>query len=250
MAQSGAVLAALADWGAAQGIGFSHLLSMGDMADVDFGDALDILSRDLETHAILMYVEGITQGRKFMSAARGVARMKPVIVLKAGRHAATAAAAASHTGAMAGRTAVYDAAFARAGLVQVAGLGELFDAAETLGHAGIVPRNERLAIVSNGGGLGIATADLLMDGNGELASLSAETMERLDKLMPLIWSRANPVDIAGDADGARYASAIDALAADRGVGAVLAMNVPTALTSAEGRRALIAAAPGAQQGCR
>ena len=245
VAQSGAVLAALADWGAAQDIGFSHLVSMGDMADVDFGDVLDILARDLETRAILMYVEGITQARKFMSAARGIARMKPVIVLKAGRHAAAAQAAASHTGSMAGSAAVYDAAFARAGLVRVVGLGELFDAAETLGH-GIVPRNERLAILTNGGGLGIVTTDLLLDGGGELASLAPPTIEVLDRLMPRIWSRTNPVDIVGDADGARYAAALDALAADRGVGAVLAINVPTALASSEELARTVAAAPGAR----
>jgi acetyltransferase len=245
VAQSGAVLAALADWGAAQDIGFSHLVSMGDMADVDFGDVLDILARDLETRAILMYVEGITQARKFMSAARGIARMKPVIVLKAGRHAAAAQAAVSHTGSMAGSAAVYDAAFARAGLVRVVGLGELFDAAETLGH-GIVPRNERLAILTNGGGLGIVTTDLLLDGGGELASLAPPTIEVLDRLMPRIWSRTNPVDIVGDADGARYAAALDALAADRGVGAVLAINVPTALASSEELARTVAAAPGAR----
>jgi acetyltransferase len=243
VAQSGAVLAALADWGSAQGIGFSHLVSMGDMADVDFGDVLDMLARDLNTRAILMYVEGITQARKFMSAARGVARMKPVIVLKAGRHAAAAQAAASHTGSMAGSAAVYDAAFARAGLVRVAGLGELFDAAETLGH-GILPRNERLAILTNGGGLGIVTTDLLLDGDGELATLSPQTIETLDGLMPRTWSRANPVDIGGDADGARYAAALEALSADRGVGAILAINVPTALTSAEEAARAVAAAPG------
>ena len=245
VAQSGAVLAALADWGSAQGIGFSHLVSMGDMADVDFGDVLDIIARDIETRAILMYVEGITQARKFMSAARGIARMKPVIVLKAGRHAAAAQAAASHTGSMAGSAAVYDAAFARAGLVRVAGLGELFDAAETLGHS-ILPRTERLAILTNGGGVGIVATDLLLDEGGELAQLSPQTIETLDKVMPRIWSRANPVDIVGDADGPRYAAALDALSADRGVGAVLAMNVPTALTSSEEAARAVAAAPGAR----
>ncbi|MBS0549528.1 MAG: GNAT family N-acetyltransferase [Proteobacteria bacterium] len=244
--QSGAVLAALADWGSAQGIGFSHLLSMGDMADVDFGDMLDVLARDYETRAVLMYVEGITQGRKFMSAARGIARVKPVIVLKAGRHAAAAEAAASHTGSMAGSAAVYDAAFARAGLVQVRGLGELFDAAETLGHNAIVPRNERLAILSNGGGVGIAATDLLLDNGGELAELSQATLLGLDKAMPRIWSRGNPVDIGGDADGPRYAAALDVLAADRSVGTVLVVNVPTALTSAEEAARDIAAAPGAR----
>jgi acetyltransferase len=242
IAQSGAVLAGLADWGAAQNIGFSRLVSMGDMADVDFGDMLDTMAGDSDTRAILMYVEGVTQARKFMSAARGVARLKPVIVLKAGRHAAAAKAAASHTGSMAGSAAVYAAAFARAGLVSVTGLGELFDAAETLGH-GLAPRNERLAILTNGGGVGIIATDLLMDEGGELAALSPKTIALLDKQLPPIWSRSNPLDIVGDADGARYATALEALADDRAVGAVLAMNVPTALASpAEAARA-IAASP-------
>jgi len=245
VAQSGAVLAGLADWGAAQGIGFSHLISMGDMTDVDFGDVLDMLSRDYETRAVLMYVEGVTQARKFMSAARSVARLKPVIALKAGRHAAAAKAAASHTGSMAGSAAVYDAAFARAGLVRVHGLGELFDAAETLGH-GITPRNERLAILTNGGGVGIIATDLLMDEGGELAALQPRTVTQLDRHMPRAWSRGNPVDIVGDADGARYAAAVDALADDRGVGAVLAMNVPTALTSSVEAARAVTAAPGAK----
>lgn len=241
VAQSGAVLAGLADWGVAQGIGFSHLISMGDMADVDFGDVLDMLAREYDTRAVLMYVEGISQARKFMSAARSVARVKPVIVLKGGRHASAAAATASHTGSMAGSAAVYDAAFARAGLVRVLGLGELFDAAETLGH-GIAPRNGRLAILTNGGGAGIVATDLLADEGGEMASILPRTIAQLDKKMPRGWSRANPVDIVGDANGARYAAAIDALADDRGVGAVLAMNVPTALTSSvEAARALAGA---------
>ena len=243
IAQSGAELAALADWGTAQNIGFSHLISMGDMTDVDFGDVLDMIARDFETRAVLMYVEGITQARKFMSAARGVARIKPVIVLKAGRHAAAAKAAESHTGSMAGSAAVYDAAFARAGLVAVRGLGELFDAAETLGHS-IAPRNERLAILSNGGGIGVIATDLLLDERGALADLQPRTLERLDQLMPRAWSRGNPVDIVGDADGTRYAAAFDILAEDRGVGAVLAMNVPTALTSSADTARALTQAPG------
>ncbi|MDP1961278.1 MAG: CoA-binding protein, partial [Reyranella sp.] len=245
VAQSGAVLAGLADWGAAQGIGFSHLISMGDMSDVDFGDVLDMLARDSDTRAILMYIEGLTHARKFMSAARGVARIKPVIVLKAGRHAAAAKAAASHTGSMAGSAAVYDAAFARAGLVRVTGLGELFDAAETLGY-GISPRTERLAILTNGGGVGIIATDLLIDEGGELATLLPKTLNQLDQHMPRAWSRSNPVDIVGDADGPRYAAALDALADDRGVGAVLAMNVPTALTSSEDAARAIAGTAGAK----
>ena len=231
VAQSGAVLAGLADWGAAQDIGFSHLISMGDMADVDFGDVLDMLARDFETRAILMYVEGITHARKFMSAARGVARVKPVIVLKAGRHAAAAKAAASHTGSMAGSAAVYDAAFARAGLVRVNGLGELFDAAETLGY-GIAPRNERLAILTNGGGAGIIATDLLMDEGGELAALQPRT-DRPAR-------QASAARLVARQSGRHRAATPTARATrrrstpwpdDRGVGAVLAMNVPTALAS-------------------
>src|SRR5258708_4438074 len=136
--------AGLADWGAAQNIGFSHLISMGDMTDVDFGDVLDMLARDYETRAVLMYVEGITQARKFMSAARGVARLKPVIVLKAGRHAAAAKAAASHTGSMAGSAPGYDAALARARPRRGTRPGRRFGAPETRGH-GTTPRNGRLA---------------------------------------------------------------------------------------------------------
>src|SRR5262245_25699031 len=165
-----------------------------------------------------------------MSAARSVARIKPVIALKVGRHAAAAEAAASHTGSMAGSAAVYEAAFARAGLVRVNGLGELFDAAETLGYA-LAPRTERLAILTNGGGAGIIATDLLLDEGGDLATLQPRTLAQLDAVMPRTWSHGNPVDIVGDADSARYAAAIDALADDRGVGAVIAMNVPTALTS-------------------
>jgi acetyltransferase len=245
IAQSGAILSGLADWGAAQGIGFSHLVSMGDMSDIDFGDMLDMMARDYDTRAVLMYVEGIMHARKFMSAARSVARLKPVIVLKAGRHAAAAQAARSHTGSMAGSAAVYDAAFARAGFVSVTGLGELFDAAETLGY-GMAPRNERLAILTNGGGVGIVATDLLLDEGGELATLAPRTIAHLDRLMPRIWSYANPVDIVGDADGPRYAAALDALADDRNVGAVLAMNVPTALTSSEEAAQAVAGAAGAK----
>jgi acetyltransferase len=138
---------------------------------------------------------------------------------------------------------VYEAAFARAGLVSVEGLGELFDAAETLSH-GLLPRTERLAILTNGGGAGIIATDLLMDEGGELAALQKPTLEKLDEQLPRIWSHGNPVDIVGDADGARYATALDILADDRGVGAVLAMNVPTALTPAQEAARAIAGAVG------
>jgi acetyltransferase len=226
--QSGAVLVAVIDWAADRGIGFSYLVSTGNMADVDFGDVIDYLALDSETRAILLYIEGLNEARKFMSAARAAARLKPVVVLKAGRFAEAARAAKSHTGSMAGSDAVYDAAFRRAGLLRVYGLGELFDATEVLGltHA---PRTDGLAILTNGGGFGVLAADDLGSLDGRLAKLGPETMGALDKVLPKTWSHANPVDIIGDADAARYLAALEPIAADPDVGAILVLNAPTAL---------------------
>jgi len=242
--QSGAVLVAVIDWAADRGIGFSYLVSMGNMADVDFGDVIDYLALDAETRAILLYVEGLTEARKFMSAARAAARLKPVVVLKAGRNAEGAKAAQSHTGAMAGADAVYAAAFRRAGLLRVFGLGELFDATAVLGLSK-PPRTDALAIVSNGGGFGVLATDDLGMLNGRLAKLGPETMAALDKVLPATWSHANPIDIIGDADGARYVAALEAVAADPGVGAILVMNAPTAIAAAEDTAAAVARSPAA-----
>ena len=167
-----------------------------------------------------------------MSAARAAARTKPVIVIKSGRHAQGASAARTHTGALAGSDAVYDAAFRRAGLVRVMDLDELFDAAETLGHVHPFAGN-RLAILTNGGGIGVLAVDRLIDLGGQLASLSPATRTLLDAKLPPIWSGANPVDIAGDADASRYGTALKALIEDPCNDAVLVMNVPTALASAK-----------------
>ncbi|MBL8703220.1 MAG: bifunctional acetate--CoA ligase family protein/GNAT family N-acetyltransferase [Rhodospirillales bacterium] len=235
--QSGAILTAVIDWTHQRGIGFSHLVSLGDMADVDFGDLLDYLGRDPGARAILMYVEGITHARKFMSAARAAARVKPVVVVKAGRAAAGAKAAASHTGALAGLDAVYDAAFRRAGMLRVRELGDLFDAAETLAllksPAGDPEESDRLAIITNGGGLGVMAVDAVTDAGGRLAELSPQTIERLNGVLPKTWSHGNPVDIIGDADGARYAAALDAVLQDRDADAVLVLNCPTAISAPE-----------------
>ena len=240
VAQSGAVIVSVLDWAAAHDIGFSHFVSLGDMADVDFGDLLDYLARDRHTDAILLYVEAITQARKFMSAARAAARGKPVVVVKAGRHEAGARAAASHTGALAGADAVYDAAFRRAGMLRVRDLDDLFGAVETLA---MLPRSvfrtrdgkvaDRLAILTNGGGLGVLAADSLIDVGGRLADLSAETLTRLDAGLPPTWSHGNPVDIIGDAPGARYAAALEALLEAPECDAVLVLNCPTAIASAD-----------------
>lgn len=230
VAQSGAVIASVIDWAAPRGIGFSHMVSLGDMADVDFGDMLDYLAQDQATHAILLYVEMITHARKFMSAARAAARIKPVIVVKAGRHAEGARAAASHTGAMAGADMVYEAAFRRAGMLRVYGLADLFSAVQTL-SSGQAIAGDRLAILTNGGGMGVLATDRLIDLGGRLAELSPETVSRLDSVLPATWSRGNPIDIIGDADDTRYTAALDALLGDRAIDAILVLNCPTAVAS-------------------
>ncbi|MBK6660261.1 MAG: bifunctional acetate--CoA ligase family protein/GNAT family N-acetyltransferase [Proteobacteria bacterium] len=241
VAQSGAILTSVLDWAAPRNIGFSLLASLGDMADVDFGDMLDYLANDADTRAILLYIEGVTHARKFMSAARAAARTKPVIVVKAGRHAAAAQAAASHTGALAGVDAVYDAAFRRAGMLRVLTLEELFDAVETLALAR-APRGERLAILTNGGGVGVMATDALMDAGGTLASLSAETLARLDAVLPATWSRANPIDIIGDASAERYTAAVKAVLGAPEIDALLILNCPTAVTSPDAAAAAVLAA--------
>lgn len=240
--QSGAIAAALMDWGHAHRAGFRYLVSLGDMADVDFGDMLDFAAADPRVNAVLLYVESITSARKFMSAARACARTKPVVVVKAGRHQAAAAAARSHTGALAGSDAVYDAAFRRAGLVRVRGMADLFSAAETLSRA-VNPRQaERLAILTNGGGFGVLATDAWLDTGGTLATLAPETIASLDRALPPTWSRANPLDIIGDAGADRYDAALSALLTDPDVDTVLALNCPTAIaSSAQAADGLLAA---------
>ncbi len=228
--QSGAMITAVADWATPRGIGFSHLLSLGDMSDVDFGDTLDFLATDPGTRAILLYVETVRHARKFMSAARRASRAKPVIVVKSGRSAAGAAAAVSHTGSLAGSDQVYDAAFRRSGMLRVYDLDELFDAVETLAMAQ-QPEGDRLAILTNGGGIGVLSADALEEQGGRLAELSAETMARLNEALPSTWSHGNPVDIIGDAPPTRYCAALEALLEEPGADGVLVLNVPSAVTS-------------------
>ncbi len=225
VSQSGALTTALLDWARARQIGFSHFVSLGESADVDFGDVLDYLATDPETKAILMYVEGITHARKFMSAARAAARNKPIIVVKAGRAPEGARAAASHTGALAGSDAVYDAAFRRAGALRVATTSDLFVAAETLACARPVS-GERIAILTNGGGPGVLAADAVSLGGAQLAALSGATIATLDGMLPSTWSRANPVDIIGDAPTTRYVDALKMLAADPQIDALLFIHAP------------------------
>jgi acetyltransferase len=245
LSQSGALCTAVLDWAASKRIGFSHFVSLGDGADVDVADLLDFLGSDPETHAILLYLESIRGARKFMSAARAAARNKPVLVIKAGRVAEGMRAAASHTGALAGSDAVYDAAFRRAGWLRVDGIAELFDAVETLARARPW-LGERLAIVTNGGGPGVLATDALVTGGGRLAALAPSTLARLCEILPATWSRGNPVDLVGDASPERYRSALGALLEDPGVDALLVIHAPTALASgpaaAEAALAALAAA--------
>ncbi len=237
--QSGAVATSVLDWATHRGIGFSHIVSLGNMADVDFGDMLDFLLADGKTRAILLYVESITHAPKFMSAARAAARAKPVIVVKSGRTADAARAAASHTGALAGSDAVYDAAFRRAGMLRVFSMVELFDAVETLAYGSRIV-GDRLAIISNGGGIGVLATEALSDAGGRLAELAPQTMARLDACLPATWSHGNPVDLIGDAPGSRYADAVAAVLEDPDTDAVLVLNCPTAIAdSREAARATL-----------
>jgi acetyltransferase len=191
---------------------------------------LDYLANDPGTSAILLYIEAINDARKFMSAGRAAARMKPVVVVKAGRHPEGARAAASHTGALAGVDAVYDTAFRRAGMLRVIQLEELFDAVQTLAMVK-PPDGDRLAIVTNGGGVGVMATDALMDHGGELAKLDPKTISELDRHLPPTWSKTNPVDIIGDAPPERFEQAVGLVMDDPNLDAVLAINCPTAIAS-------------------
>jgi acetyltransferase len=227
VSQSGAIAATIVDWASERGVGLSHVIGLGDMADVDLGDCLDLLAGAATARAILVYVETIPAARKALSAARAAARLKPVIVLKAGRTPAAAAAAATHAGALAGEDAVVDAALRRAGVLRVHGLAEMFAAAETVARFRPLER-ARLAVVTNGGGAGVLAADGLAEDGGALAALAPETAAALDAVLPAGWSGANPVDILGDAGPERYVAALEAVAADPGVDVTLTLHCPRA----------------------
>lgn len=242
VSQSGALVTAMLDWADAQRIGFSHFVSLGEHADVDFGDLLDYLATDARTRAILLYIESVESPRKFMSAARAAARNKPVIVVKAGRSAQGQKAAASHTGALAGSDDVYEAAIARAGMLRVNTLQELFLAAETLTRCRAAA-GDTLTILTNGGGAGVMAADAAAREGVTLAALSPQTLDQLDAVLPSNWSHGNPVDIIGDAPVERYVQALKILAEDAASGTLLMIHAPTAIVpSAEIARALVAVA--------
>lgn len=232
VAQSSVVVESVIDWANARRVGFSHVVTLGDMVDVDFGDMLDYLTDDRHTTAILLYMEGVKHTRKFMSAARAAARTKPVIVVKSGRHPARGEAAPTHSSAMASTDDVYDAAFRRAGMLRVRKVEELFSAAATLSLLG-PPRNNRLMIITNGGAMSALATDELIDQGGVLAELSDKTREKLDALLPVNWSKGNPVDVLGDAPAERIAAAVKIiLENERNMDGLLVLACPTAMTPA------------------
>ena len=242
VSQSGALCTAVLDWAREHDVGFSHFISLGDKLDVDFADVIDYLGTDPGTRAILLYIESVRRGRKFVSATRAAARNKPIIVIKSGRVAEGAQAAASHTGALAGRDDVYETVIRRTGMLRVRNIAELFSSVETLARAKPLDR-EALAIMTNGGGIGVMAVDDLICGGGKLAELSEATIAALDAVLPANWSKANPVDIIGDAPGARYAAAADILVKAPEVDALLVMHAPVATASTtEAAQAVINAA--------
>jgi acetyltransferase len=229
--QCGTVVSAVVEWAGERGVGFSHVVAVGDAADVDVGDLMDALASDGGVRAILLHIEAVSNARTFMSAARAAARHKPVIVIKAGRNLEATCRASARVGAPPGSDAVYDAAFRRAGILRVTHLSELFDAAQTLGMgvsiAGVPPGPGRLAILTNGAGIAVLATDTLIDGGGRLAALAPTTVERLNRELPPGWSHGNPVNIGSDATAKRYGDALDLLRQDPTNDAVLVLNYPS-----------------------
>ncbi len=242
VSQSGAICTAMLDWATSNGIGFSTVVSSGASADLDFGEILDYLANDSATRGILMYIEGIRDARRFMSAIRAVARLKPVVLVKVGRHEAGSKAVASHTGALVGGDDVFDALLRRAGVVRVNTILQLFSAALALSSR-VKPAGNRLAIVTNGGGPGVMATDRAVDLGVRIADLAPQTIEKLNRALPFNWSHGNPVDVIGDAGAERYRVAVEACLADRGVDGVLVMLTPQAMTQpTEVADAVVAAA--------
>ncbi|MEW5904823.1 MAG: bifunctional acetate--CoA ligase family protein/GNAT family N-acetyltransferase [Pseudomonadota bacterium] len=239
ISQSGALCTAILDWAERNDVGFSSVVSMGSSTDVDFGEILDFLVSDPNTHSILMYIEGIRNARSFMSALRAAARIKPVILVKVGRHAAGSKAAMSHTASLVGADDVFDAAISRSGAVRVQTVTQLFTAARAL-SCGFRPVGNRLAIVTNGGGPGVMATDRAVDLGLAIATLSDATVEYLNQHLPENWSHGNPVDIIGDAQSDRYQHAVKACLEDDNVDGVLAILTPQAMTKPlESAQALI-----------
>ncbi len=244
VSQSGAVCTAMLDWATPTGVGFSSVISLGASSDLDFGEVIDYLASDARTGQILLYAEGIRDGRRLVSSLRAAAQVKPVIVMKVGRYPSGARAAVSHTGAIVGRDDVFDAVVRRTGIVRVKTAGELVAAALALA-SNVHPGGDRLAVITNGGGPGVMAADRATELGIPLAALADATVARLQKVLPAHWSHGNPVDLIGDAGPERYAAAVAACLEDPGVDGVVAILTPQAMTDAgAAAQAVIAASAG------
>ena len=239
ISQSGALCTSVLDWAMEGSVGFSYFISVGNMLDVTMGDLIDYLGSSTDTKSIILYIESISESREFMSAARAFSRTKPIVAYKAGRFTESAQAAASHTGALAGVDAVYEAAFQRAGIVRISECDDMFDCAELLARHQL-PDGDRLAIVTNAGGPGVMTTDALLAHDGRLATLSQETVDELNDVLPPFWSRGNPVDVLGDAPAQRFADAMKVVVRDEGVDAVLVILTPQSMTDATGTARAVA----------
>ncbi len=229
ISQSGALGSAILNWAVSNRIGFSMFASLGSTLDIGYGDMIDYLGEDPNTRSIIIYMEDVHFARKFMSAAKGFARTKPIIVLKAGKHAAGAKAASSHTGALAGDFLVYDAAFKRAGVVRVDEIADLFNCAEVL-ESRLLPAGPRLGVVTNAGGPAVLAADAIIDHHGQLAELSDKSIQALNANLPPYWSHGNPVDVLGDADVKKYELAASTVMADPNVDGLLVIYTPQGVT--------------------
>jgi acetyltransferase len=250
VSQSGAVVAALLDYAYEAGFGFSSVVSTGGGSDVEFSEILDFLALDSATRSIVLYIEGVRDARAFLSSVRAASSVKPVVVLKVGRHMTGLKAAMSHTGAMVGNDAVFDVALKRAGAIRVKAYNQMFAATEALA-AGRLPSGlpgNRLAILTNGGGPGVLAADAAAEAEVTLATLSPGTLEKLNEALPATWSHGNPVDIIGDADAGRFARAMQVLLEDPGNDGVLMLFCPTIkLGAEETARALLDVARGSEK---
>jgi acetyltransferase len=231
ISQSGAICSAVLDLSLQENIGLRYFVSTGSMLDVDFGDLINYLGNDPGVGSIILYMENITNPRKFMSAARAVSRIKPIVVLKSGKTKAGASAASSHTGALAGEDTVYNAAFKRAGIVRVDTIEELFDCAELMAKQPL-PSGKGLAILTNGGGPGVMAADAAASYGIDPVILEKDTFEKLDKFLPSVWSRGNPIDIIGDATLDRWQQAVEVCIHSREIDGLVIIYVPQALSEA------------------
>ena len=223
--QSGAVCGAILDWAQSAKVGFSSFVSVGSMIDVDFGDLIDYFGMDIHTRSIVLYIESITDAREFMSATKSFARIKPIIVIKSGRFKEGAKAASSHTGAMAGEDAIYEAAFRRSGIVRVNDITDLFNCSSILAKQPR-PTGPNIAIVTNAGGPGVLATDAVVEKGGKMAKLSDETIQKLNQVLPPTWSKGNPVDIIGDGDENRYQKAMEICLEDKNIDGLIIICVP------------------------